>query len=160
MRLRAQMFPRLVLDRCCEKSVSLDQTRLVVTFVEREQRPPWFLDRLTCRTHSKFSFSVRMNRLLQPSPSGAPDEGRRTLDADDIYCDRDRAARKNRQATPGSGVVALVDWAPARVPRSPPWTQIGSESCFWLVVEGRCCQQDRGRHAGLLACRAPAGPAG
>jgi hypothetical protein len=69
------MFPRLVLDHCCEKSVSLELTRLVVTFAEHEQRPPWFLDRLTCRTHSGFSFSVPMNRSLQPSPSGAPDEG-------------------------------------------------------------------------------------
>ena len=86
MRLRAQMFPPLVLDHCCEKSVSLDQTRLVVTSAEREQRPPWFLDRLTCLTHSRFSFSVQRNSSAQPSPSGASDEGRRTLDADDTYC--------------------------------------------------------------------------
>src|SRR3954454_5594533 len=33
-------------------------------------------------THSRFSLSVRMNRSAQPLPSGAPDEGGRTFDAE------------------------------------------------------------------------------
>src|SRR3954454_24065634 len=34
------------------------------------------------RTHSRFSFSVRMNRSAQPLPFWCPDEGGRTLDAE------------------------------------------------------------------------------
>ena len=63
----------LVLTEFCraDEAVPLDQPGGVVGFAEFEQRLTEFLDRFEVPTHSRFSFSVRMNRSAQPLPSGA-----------------------------------------------------------------------------------------